>query len=184
MVNPFLSFRRGSRIFAAWKNPAGINQDKRKSAPHSREQCNPSGADPRMFAIGRRSLCPSQKVREKGSSPPQPPPRALLSGCKHFIEFGDPEGLLATGAQQRIIIGRDNALNDLPNFYLPSPFNRFFNRVTRTNRFLHLLIEARASGPSSWMGNREEDATWSRIKRTKEGRRSSSEKGRVEGGLY
>lgn len=72
------------------------------------------------------------------------------------------------GAQQRIIIGRDNAKRPPPTFISPLPFNRFFNRVTRTNRFLHLLIEARASGPSSWMGNREEDATWSRIKRRAE----------------
>lgn len=43
---------------------------------------------------------------------------------------------------------RQCRLNDhpsLPNFYLSflPPSNRFFNRVTRTNQFLHLLIEAR-----------------------------------------
>lgn len=43
---------------------------------------------------------------------------------------------------------RQCRLNDhpsLPNFYLYflPPSSRFFNRVTRTNQFLHLLIEAR-----------------------------------------
>lgn len=37
----------------AW-NPAGINRRiKERNCAHSREQYNPSGADPRMFAIGR-----------------------------------------------------------------------------------------------------------------------------------
>lgn len=53
MVNPFLSFQRGSS--RREKIPQELTRIKER-ARHTleREQCNPSGSDPRMFAIGRR----------------------------------------------------------------------------------------------------------------------------------
>lgn len=126
-----------------------------------------------MFAIGCRPLWSYKRSPlMKGCYRTQ---ATDLSGCKHFIEFGDPEGLLATSLDtvQRIInaaMARSRRTieskdpSSSPTF-IPHPpplltgVFIFSPRYTerRSDEFLHLLIVARASSlVSCVLVNRED----------------------------
>lgn len=126
-----------------------------------------------MFAIGCRPLWSYKRSPlMKGCYRTQ---ATDLSGCKHFIEFGDPEGLLATSLDtvQRIInaaMARSRRTMEskdpsFPPTFIPHPpplltgVFIFSPRYTerRSDEFLHLLIVARASSlVSCVLVNRED----------------------------
>lgn len=125
-----------------------------------------------MFAIGCRPLWSYKRSPlMKGCYRTQ---ATDLSGCKQFIEFGDPEGLLATSLDtvQRIInaaMARSRRTieskdpSSPPTFIPPPPpltgVFIFSPRYTerRSDEFLHLLIVARASSlVSCVLANRED----------------------------
>lgn len=122
-INPFLSSTLlssiSTRIFVAW-NPAGINR-RIKERNYERRRAPTRGnniilPDPNVCDRWRATATllvrhKRSNAREKGVAA-TPRAAVALSGCKHFIEFGDPRGPPGNGngAQQRIIIARDNAV--------------------------------------------------------------------------